>query len=421
MDTALQLILICGIIIVAYLIEVFARRAKVPAILFLIILGILMRQLSDHMELITFDFTPIIPVLGTFGLILIVFEGALDLDYGKHKNKIIRNALISSILILIATSLGIAYLLVRTTGISFHHSLVNAIPLSIISSAIAIPSVIALTKKTREFITYESTFSDILGIVLFNYALTYSVINGDMFIRLGAELVMVTLVSLVACLMLLSLLKSISHHVKFILIITVMVLMFAVGKYFHYSSLILVLIFGLFLKNLHLIKWSFFQRHFTYDQYEKDFSFLHQITAEGVFLIKTFFFVIFGFIIDFRELLDFSTLVTSSLVILVIYLVRAPFIRIITKHFSPETFISPRGLITILLYLSIPEEFRIPQINVGVIFIVVLFTSFMMLLGRKDPIDLPDEEALNETSFQEPEFEIIDTVSESGEPDPDDR
>jgi len=408
MDTALQLILICGIIIIAYLIDVFARRAKVPAILFLIILGILMRQVSDHFELINFDFTQIIPVLGTFGLILIVFEGALELDYGKHKNKIIRNALISSLLILLGTSIGIAFLFVKLTGISFHHSLVNAIPLSIISSAIAIPSVIALTKKTREFITYESTFSDILGIVLFNYALTYSVVNGDMFLRLGAELIMVTLMSLAACLLLLFLLKSISHQVKFILIITVMVLMFAVGKYFHLSSLILVLIFGLLLKNLHLIQWPVFQKHFLYGQFEKDFSFLHQITAEGVFLIKTFFFVIFGFIIDFQELLDIDTLYISTLVILVIYLVRAPFIRIITKSILPATFISPRGLITILLYLSIPEEFRIPQINVGVVFIVVLFTSFLMLLGRKEGFSIEGEAGEIPFEVSHKEVEMLD-------------
>ena len=88
MNTALQLILICGIIIIAYLNDVFARKTKIPAVLFLIFLGILMRQASDHFRLIDFDFKTIIPVLGTFGLILIVFEGALELDYEKQKNRI---------------------------------------------------------------------------------------------------------------------------------------------------------------------------------------------------------------------------------------------------------------------------------------------------------------------------------------------
>ena len=48
-------------------------------------------------------------------------------------------------------------------------ALVNAIPLSIISSAIAIPSVDQIGKSKREFIVYESIFSDIFGILIFNF------------------------------------------------------------------------------------------------------------------------------------------------------------------------------------------------------------------------------------------------------------
>jgi NhaP-type Na+/H+ or K+/H+ antiporter len=404
MDTSLQLILICGIIIVAYLIEIFAKRAKVPAILFLILLGIIMREVSDHFELITFDFTPVIPVLGTFGLILIVFEGSLELDYGKHKNRIIRNAFLSSLLVMGVTSILIALLISRISGYSFNHSLVNAIPLSIISSAIAIPSVGSMTQKTKEFITYESTFSDILGIVLFNYAIAFPVVNGQMFGKLGGELAILVLMSLTACLLLLFLLKKITHPVKFILIITVLVLMFAIGKYFHLSSLILVLIFGLFLRNLHLIQRRVFQRYFNYSGFEKDFSFLHQITAEGVFLIKTFFFVIFGFIIDFKQLVNVQTIMISLAVIGIIYVVRAPVIRLITGKYRPMTYIAPRGLITILLFLSIPESFHIPQVNVGILFIVVLTTSFLMLMGRNEEPEEPVleiEEAIPEEELEE--------------------
>lgn len=388
MDTSLQLILICGIIIVAYLIDLFARRTRIPAVLFLIALGVLIRQLSDRFAIINFDFTTIIPVIGTFGLIMIVFEGALELDYQKQKNRMIRNAFLASLTILIATAAGITAMFMSLTDQALHTALVNAIPLSIISSAIAIPSVVQMTKKTREFITYESTFSDILGIILFNYVITYSAINGEVFLMLGAELILVTLLSLVVCLLLLFLLKNISHQVKFILIIAVMVLMFAIGKYFHLSSLILVLAFGLFLKNLHLFQWPWFRKYFEYEDFGKDFHLLHQITAEGVFLVKTFFFVIFGFIIDFSELLNRDTLITAGAVTAAIYLIRAPFIRLITGHFMPETFISPRGLITILLYLSIPAEHAIRQIGAGVLFLVVLITSFMMLLGRKEQPDL---------------------------------
>jgi Kef-type K+ transport system membrane component KefB len=395
MDTSLQLILISAIIIAAYLIEVAARKTRIPAVLFLITLGVIIGRVNQQMGLIQFDFLTIIPVIGTFGLILIVFEGALELDYQKQKNRVIRNAFLSSLLVLSFTVAGLTFLFTRISTSSIHSAFVNAIPFSIFSSAIAIPSVVQMSKATREFITYESTFSDILGIILFNYGVAYAAFNGKVLLNLGIELVIVMVLSLTTCLVLLYLLKIITHQVKFILIITVMTLMFALGKYFHLSSLVLVLLFGLFLKNLHLIKFSIFQRVFGYDQYERDFKFLHQITAEGVFLIKTFFFVIFGIVIELKDLIDLDNILISLMITAIIYFVRAPLIRVLTGHFLPETFLSPRGLISILLYLSIPDEYKLPGIGSGVVFIVVLTSSLMMLLGRRENQVSPGSEISN--------------------------
>ena len=48
-------------------------------------------------------------------------------------------------------------------------SLVYAVPLSIVSSAIVIPSVGSLMPEKKEFMIYEGTFSDILGIMFFYF------------------------------------------------------------------------------------------------------------------------------------------------------------------------------------------------------------------------------------------------------------
>ena len=45
------------------------------------------------------------------------------------------------------------------------NSVIYSIPLSIISSAVAIPSAASLLKHQKEFVIYESTFSDILGVI----------------------------------------------------------------------------------------------------------------------------------------------------------------------------------------------------------------------------------------------------------------
>jgi hypothetical protein len=48
---------------------------------------------------------------------------------------------------------------------------------------------------------------------------------------------------------------------------------------------------------------------------------------------------------------------------------------------------APRGLITILLFISIPSASRLPLINEEVITIVILFTIFIMMIGNMITVD----------------------------------
>lgn len=49
----------------------------------------------------------------------------------------------------------------------FRSALLYAVPFSIISSAIAIPSTRSMCRENREFVVYDTSFSDILGVVFF--------------------------------------------------------------------------------------------------------------------------------------------------------------------------------------------------------------------------------------------------------------
>jgi len=386
MSTGTILIIICSLIIVAYLLELLAKKLRIPAVLLLIGLGVGVKLITEQLGIITFDFMRVIPTLGTLGLILIVFEGGLELEYSRQKNKTIRNALLLSVLILIATALGIALVFQYFTGASFYHCLVNAIPYSVISSAIAIPSAKSMSKEVQEFITFESSFSDIFGIVFYNYALLYSSLSFAVLGALFLELSGVIILSLVFCVFLLFLLRSITHQVKFVMLISLMVLLYAIGKELHLSSLILVLIFGLLVRNIQLIKWEYIQKRYNAEKFKKDFHLLHSITAEGVFLIKAFFFVIFGFIIDVNLLADSSMLIIAVGTAGVIYLARLVMLPLVLKKVFPELLFSPRGLISILLYLGLPDSMKIPQLHVGLLFFIVLSTSLVMVSATFFPV-----------------------------------
>ena len=381
MDSNSIILLLCGLVIISYLFEIFAKKTGIPSVLFLITLGILLNKLTVFYKIPAVDFLRLIPVIGTVGLILIVFEGSLEIEYHSDKKKILFKVLAVSIIILAANSVVMEFIFRHFTGLGFHQCFVNAIPLSVISSAIAIPSAAHLSSDNKEFITMESSLSDILGIVLFNYAIINSTLTFFLTGKIIIEIIVVTIVSFIFCLILLYLLRSIGHNIKFVLILSVMVFLYSLGKSIHVSSLILVLMFGLLLKNINLIKSGFINKHFNNSKYINEFNFMQQINSEGVFLIKTFFFIIFGFILTPGSLLSPVNIITASAIIGTIYGVRIISLLIVRQNVFPGVFYAPRGLITILLYASIPAALQMDRINIDVLFIVILSTSTIMILG----------------------------------------
>lgn len=382
MTTYTILILLSGLVIFSYLFDMIAKRTKIPSVLLLLFLGIGLKQIVTYFSLETFDFLKILPTLGTMGLILIVFEGALDLKYDSDKNKLITKTFLTALVILLLTTAAITFILHELTSYSFYLCFINAIPFSIISSAIAIPSVSSINKDQREFVIYESSFSDIAGIILFNFAISNDSYNFSAFTGLGIELILIILFAIISCLLLLYLIGRINHHIKFFLIISILVMVYAIGQTFHLSALIIVLAFGLFLNNADEIRIPFFRKYFIYPNLSKDLVQLHQLSAESAFIIRTFFFVIFGFTIMVDQFKDFTLIQYGLLIIGAIYIIRLLYLKFVAKiDLSPILFITPRGLISILLFYNLPKEMRINGVETGLLFVIILSTSIIMSLG----------------------------------------
>lgn len=382
MTTYTTLIILSGLVIFSYLFDLFAKKTKLPSILLLLLLGIGLRLLVDNLNLHTFNFLRILPTLGTVGLILIVFEGSLDLKYDKAKNQVIKGAFLSAVVILLLTVAVITFIMYQITGQDLYRCFANAIPFSVISSAIAIPSVASLNQKTKEFIIYESSFSDILGIILFNFVVSNQHISAGSFASLGLETLLILILSIFSCVFLLYIMGKISHPVKFFLIISILILVYAVGQSYHLSSLVLILAFGLFLNNADTIKYAWFRTTFIYNNLSKDLAQLHQLSAESAFIIRTFFFVIFGFTMNISELNDQVTLINGFFILCSIYIIRFAYLYFFKKeHVLPEGFVTPRGLISILLYYNLPESIKLPEIGTSFLFLVVLGSSLVMSVG----------------------------------------
>ncbi len=376
------LIFLSALVIFSYLFDLFAKRTRLPAVLLLLTLGIGLRVLADEWHLHLPGIDIILPTLGNVGLILIVFEGALDLTYAHSKRPMIRKAFLSALLIMLVTAAGITVLLhYLLPGSPWLPCIANAVPLSVISSAVAIPSSSGLRGDQKEFVIYESSFSDIIGIVLFNFF----TINGDFgtaaFGKLGAEIMGVLVMSAVFSMALLWLLGRIKHHVKFFLILAILVLVYAVGKQFHLSSLVVVLVFGIFLANADQLPFASFRRRFLYPDFHRDLEQFHSLSRETAFLIRTFFFALFGFSVVISQLLDVNAALLCAVLIAATYGVRLVFLAGLRLPLLPLVFITPRGLISILLFLSLPAHLQLPGVGIGLLFLFVLSTCVVMAAG----------------------------------------
>jgi hypothetical protein len=382
MTTYTALIILSGLVIFSYLFDLVASKTKLPSVLLLLLLGIGLRLLVDKLHLETFDFLKVLPALGTVGLILIVFEGSLELKYKREKNKLIKGAFLSALCILFGTVSIITFIIYQITGYELYVCFTNAIPFSVISSAIAIPSAAVLSGKGKEFIIYESSFSDILGIILFNFAITNSHLSISSFTGLGLSTVLIIICSAVSCILLLYLMGKISHHIKFFLIISILILVYAVGQSYHLSSLVLILSFGLFLNNANAIEHAYFRSIFIYKNLSNDLSQLHQLSAESAFIIRTFFFVIFGFTMNIYELNNPDQLANGFFILLTIFVARFTYLKLFRKENSGiESLIAPRGLISILLYYNLPASLKIHEVGTSLLFMVVLGSSVVMSVG----------------------------------------
>lgn len=376
------------VIIFSYFANVIAKKTNIPSVLLLILLGIGIKQGFDYIGIEKIPYEGLLlEFLGTVGLIFIVLEAALDLELKREMWPIIWKSLVVAFGSLILSSFAIAAFLYLVILDDFFNSLVYAIPLSIMSSAIIIPSVGGLIVEQKEFMVYESTFSDILGIMFFYLLLgnAESETIGTVVSNVGITIGLTIVLGLIVSYAMVFVLQKITSNVKLFLIIAVLLLIYSIEKLVHLSPLILILIFGLMLNN-HKVFFRGKAKNLVNSKKIKAITHdFHILTLETAFVIRTFFFVIFGVTIILSSLMDLTVIFFSLVIVVVLYLVRLLFLRIFAKKdIFPLLYIAPRGLITILLYFQIYSghpKYVHDGFDQGILLVVIMVTSIIMTIS----------------------------------------
>ncbi|MDQ1772300.1 sodium:proton exchanger [Labilibaculum sp. A4] len=369
------------IIILSFLFNGLSRKTNIPAVLMLIVLGVGLQYILKYFNAEALNFFPILEVLGIVGLIMIVLEAALELELKREKLVPILKSFTVALTGLILSTWAVVLILYNfIPGMTMESAWLYATPLSILSSAIIIPSVSGLNAGKKEFHIYESTFSDIMGIMMF-YFLTGKLnpAEDSGVTGFAGNILLTIIISLIASYAIILIFQRIKSKVKLFLLIAVLLLLYALGKKMHLSSLIIILIFGLVIANMKLFFKGKLSKLIDFEKAHHIYNELHTITAETAFVVRTFFFVIFGLSIAISSLLSLNVTIVSFLILISIYTIRYVILRIFAgKDILPQLFVAPRGLITVLLFYSIPSEAQIEDFEPGILLCVIIGTSLIM-------------------------------------------
>src|SRR5688572_1498694 len=110
-DPNIVLIFLSALVIFSYLVDGFTRRIKFPSVIILIFAGVGLRYAGRAFGVPEMDLSQALPVLGTLGLIIVVFEGALEIRFDGSAGRVMGMAAASGFIILMITSVLFAYII----------------------------------------------------------------------------------------------------------------------------------------------------------------------------------------------------------------------------------------------------------------------------------------------------------------------
>jgi NhaP-type Na+/H+ or K+/H+ antiporter len=378
---------LCVIVIIAYLFDISFKYSKIPGVVLLIGLGIILQAIVKTTEFHVPNMKSILPVLGTLGLILIVMDASLEIKLERNSARKLLKGILTAVMLLFIFTIISTVIFLKILDKPLFTILLNTIPLGIISSAVAISSSSLLNHQQREFVTFESAISDIVGILVFEFVLFNEGSISIGLLSFTLKGIITVIIAIIVALVLSFLLHKIRYHVNYIIILTLIVMSYALAKLVHLPGLFLVVVFGLFLSNNKLLKNTPVKKYLDFEELKEDIESFKKILVELTFLVRSFFFIMFGFYSSLSGFLKPESLLVAVSITAVIFIMRwIWFTFFIEKEYLRVVWFAPRGLITILLFLSIPELNRINLINEDVVTLVIILSIFVMVVGNIIPV-----------------------------------
>ena len=378
------------VIILGVLGEAFFKKTGIPDILFLMILGIIIGPVLGIIQ--PEAVLEIVPYFAAVALIIIMFDGGLNLHIGK----VLKTAHFAIILVIVGFALSVGIV----AGLA-HYGLgwewIDSILLGTIVGGSSSIIVFGLVQKIRisddakSMLSFESALTDIFAVII-AFVLFEAALSGEFSLDLlGVTIGKAILVGLVLgfgvgipWMFVISKLKNAQH--SYMLTIGMVFLLFFLATSFGESGALTALVFGLMLG-----KKTYFSRllKVKFPEDTIDNSLHNQVT----FLVRAFFFVFVGLLASFAQLeyVIFGVVAAIAIYIGRIIITKSVLVRGFSKLDKKVTSVMiPRGLAaavlaTFPLSMGLPNAEAYPQIIFFVIFTSVLITTIGLGGAKKIP------------------------------------
>lgn len=379
------ILIACVFLLLAFLVEKASPALGLPSVIVLVVLGFLAKPALALFGHALDGLDVMVPIIGTVGLVLIVLEGALDITLQRDRMPLVGSAFTLALLGFLLNGALIALLGYGLLALPPVQAVMLAVPFAVISSAVAIPSSQFLPSKEREFVVYESSLSDILGVLVFFALINAGDSLSDFWLGLMGGGLLSLLLAIVCAAGLVLLLMRIEGHIRFVPLLAGLFGLYAIGKLLHLSPLIMVLFFGLMLNNPRLVARVPYLRNWIDESYATTLNEFKVLVQELTFAVRGFFFILLGYWTDFSDFVPIQAWVAAGLVLLVIYGGRYLMFRIFSRASTTALWwIAPRGLITVLLFIIAKEKLTLPGYLNGAAVIVVLASTAIIIIARRN-------------------------------------
>ncbi len=398
MDLSFVFFVAGTIILIGFFGSVSFERTKVPDILVLLGIGILLGPVFGLVD--PGSLTHFAEYFGSFALMIILFEGGMDMDM----HKLLREFGSATLLVLLSFALSVVaiagFLIIVMQWEPVRALLLGTI-MGCTSAAIVIPVVgrMNLKEEIKTMLSMESAFSDVLAIVA-----TVSLIEFIKLRHIGMQApfhavassfsiaIMGGVVSGFLWLKVLDIFRE--RKYSYMTTLAVMLIVYGSVNFLGGSGPIALLIFGIILGNSRdFVKFLKLRSCALMDDTIK---FLH---GEITFFVRTFFFVYMGMMIS-SDVLRLQALIISGAIVLGILLMRYLSVSVTSAVFLEKRHdklimlaMLPRGLASaVLATLPVSANIRDSEDFINYTFVVIVLTNIIMTAGvfateqRKPPI-----------------------------------